>query len=110
MAKNTLSVKRVDFIRRLQEAGFDYVEATRAWETIIGLMEDAVVQGGRINLDKLGAIVPQKKPPRTINMGFERKNGSVRTGINKQYAIGRRVKYCFRLYRSFTRTHNLDWI
>ena len=64
-------------------------------------MEDAIVNGQKIQFGHLGALAPQLMPPRAINMGFKNKQAT--------YYLGQRIRYKFMLFRKFIERHQLRW-
>lgn len=108
MEKN--AVTRAEFIRRyMDDCGFSYVQACRAYETTIAVMEDAIVTASKINLGRLGALVPQWFEPRAVNMGFERTADNSVQPKQRTFFLGKRIRYKFHLYKKFQKTHQLRW-
>jgi hypothetical protein len=101
-------IDRQDFILKLKSSGLSYVEATIAYEATVALFRDAVVNGHRVNIGKVGAIVPIMRPPRPVRMGFKRVGTKVEK-VSREFILGHRIKFIFRLYRSFMRQKALNW-
>lgn len=102
------AVTRFEFIRRLMAAGMTYTTASTAYDTFIRTLEDAVVNGTRVNFGKLGALKPVHQKSRSVHMGFKRVGNSVEK-VSRTFFLGRRIKYRFQVYDKFARTHELFW-
>ena len=100
-------VTRRDFVRRFMlEAGLTYDQACRTYASMVGLMEDGIVNGHRIGFGKIGCLFPMKKPPRDIRMGFYcTPQGIVKT--TRIFHLDERVVYRFNFFREFARRHQL---
>lgn len=100
---------RAEFVKKLMKAGFKYVEACQAYESLMSTLADAVSQGAHICLGNVGALVPVVVPPRQVRMGFIMQKGGKAAKITREYFLDSRVKYKFRLYRGFVQNHQLNW-
>lgn len=109
MSQTTL--KQGDFVRAFMDSGFRYADALKIYHTFMQILEEAVVQARRVELDPIGALVPSLRPSRPVTMGFRRnKNGQV-TRQKTQYLIGKRVAWQFRVYKSFKNSRDLgEWL
>lgn len=98
----TKSVTRKTFIRRLvQDHGFSYGEASRAYAGFVETIADAVVTGQKVCIGRVLAIRPVKKPPRKVNKGFG--------GVNQTIHLGTRLGFKVILYKEFLEKHQLHW-
>ena len=102
------SVSRVQFIERFVSRGFNYTQACDAYEAMVSLFEDAIVQGRRVNIGKVGALMPVRMEPKVVHMGFKTDGGKLRK-VRREYVLGRRVKFKFNLHKAFIRQHQLGW-
>lgn len=102
------SIGRRDFIRKLMlDAGLSYEQACSAYSCLVGIVEDGVISGEKIGLGRIGCLVPVRKQPRDVVMGFERlANGQV-VRTKRIFHIDERTEYKFRLYGKFVRKHHL---
>lgn len=102
-------VTRAEFVRRLMSnAGLTYVAACSAYDVLITTLEDAVVNGQRVNFGRLGALKPVVFKSRSVHMGFRRSKDKV-DKVSRTYFLGRRIRYRFQIYDKFARTHELRW-
>lgn len=100
---NERTINRADFIRRLVgEAGLSYVDARKAFDSVIRQIEEGIITGSRVNFGRVAALKPVKLPPRVVHMGFERK-GNKFTKTSKTYYLGSRTEYKVSVYRGFKR-------
>jgi len=107
MPKN--SVTRIDFIKSfMSQCGMPYPEAIAAYDSMISVFEDAVVSGSKINIGNIGSLTPQLREARVVNMGFSRDATGVKKS-NRQYYLGKRLRYRFTLFKKFIFTHSLNW-
>lgn len=100
-------VTRREFIRRFTQSGLTYDQACRAFATLIGLIEDSLVRGEKIKFGKVGCLLPVRKPPRSIVMGFVRGPGNAVTKSRRVFHLSERTDYRFSFYREFVRKHQL---
>jgi len=101
-------VVRVTFIKRMMQAGLTYDQALTAYNTLVGTIADGIVNGQKVYLGQVGVLNPTIQPPRTVKMGFERTAAGVKN-TKREYHLDTRIKYCFRLFKQFVRTHELNW-
>lgn len=88
--------------------GLKYDQAVVAYDAMCNVFEDAIVSGSRVNIGRVGCLDPEVMEPRTVNMGFSRKGGNVEK-VSRQYFIGRRLRYRFKIFKKFMETHELGW-
>lgn len=73
--------------------------------------EDGVVNGAKIRIGRVGALLPVWQPPREHHMHFVRKKGGeIQTGIHRTYRMDGRYRFKFELYRQFLNTKHLRWV
>lgn len=101
------AIKRLDFIRKFMNAGLTYDQACRVYSSMVGILEDAVVNGDKVKFGKIGCLVPVRKPPRDVVMGFVRGPGNVVTHSKRVFHLDERVEYRFNFYNEFARKHEL---
>lgn len=104
-----ITVGRAEFVRRLMRAGFKYAEACLAYETMVSTISDAVSQGAYICFGDIGALVPTIVPPKQVKMGFIKQKGGKTEKITREYFLDSRLKYKFRIFKGFTKNHQLHW-
>lgn len=110
MSNRKQIITRAEFIRRyMNDCGLSYLESCKVYETTVSVIEDAVITGTKIGFGKVGAIVPVMMPPRVISMGFVAEKGHQIKKVKREYNIGSRVKWNFRVYKKFIATHRLRW-
>jgi nucleoid DNA-binding protein len=118
-----LAVRRADFIRDIVNSqGLTYAQAGAAFDSFVKTLEDGICAGAKIQLGKVGAIVPVRLDARPVQMHFRRERASA-TGANvlrsdehgtvirqeRTYYIGRRIKFKFRLFKGFINRKTLNW-
>lgn len=110
MTKNE-AIGRGQFIQMfMNRCGFTYAEATRAYECMCYAFEEGIVGGKRVNIGRVGAVVPEWKPGRDIHMHFTVEKGrKVRTGLKRTYHKDGHYTFKFKLYDQFVATRNLEW-
>lgn len=102
-------VKRADFIRNLVSSqGFTYAQASVAFDSFIKTIEDGICTGSKIQLAKIGAIVPTKLDPRPVRMHFKREGDKV-LKQDRTYFLGTRIKFKFKIFKAFLKSKTLDW-
>lgn len=102
-------VNRRDFIRKfMHESGLSFDQACRAYASMVGLIEDGIVNGHKIKFGKVGCLYPVKKPPRDVTMGFARlpKTGQL-VKTRRVFHLDERTDYKFGFLREFARKHQL---
>lgn len=97
---------RVDFIRRFVKGGLTYAQAHMAYQAVVDFFEDGIASRSKIRISHVGVIKPIKRGPRSITMGFKRDATGMQK-IKRNYLLGTRVSYTFRVYRAFGRKHDL---
>jgi hypothetical protein len=104
------SITRKEFVYKfMRECGMSYVEACRAFTTMVALFEDGVLCGSRITIGRVGCLNPHWRPPREVRMGFQRVSGNKVIKRTRHFNIGSRISYQLRLYKKFMATHDLGW-
>jgi len=106
-----LTVKRSDFVRHLhKEAGLPYLRAEQVCTVIMRLLENSVSAKMTINLGRIGTLRPIDLAPRRVVMGCKRSGGTgggTMEKVRREYWIGQRTRYAFRLNRAFGQHHGL---
>ena len=102
---NAKSVNRREFIAAFIKAGLKYRQACDAYNAMTDVFRDAIVAGNRVNVGRVGALVPTVRPPRVVNMGLK----SDASGGYRKYLLGRRVRYKFTMFKRFIDNHQLRW-
>lgn len=102
-------VGRALFVRRLMKDGFKYVDACRAYESLMSTLAYAVTNGAYISLGNVGSLTPVVIPPRPIRMGFVKVKGGGCEKQSREYFLDARVKYKFKIHKAFMQKHQLHW-
>ena len=105
---NNDSVNRRTFVQKFMDRGLTYAQACQIYEAMVGVFEDAVVAGTKINIGRVLSLAPVVLEPRVVSMGFKRKKNAVEK-TTKTFYLGRRLKYKVNIYREFVNTHSLNW-
>lgn len=105
-------VKRIDIIRQLhKEAGLPYLRAEQVCTVLMRLLENSVAAKATINLGRIGSLHPVEKASRRVVMGCKR-SGGVGGGtlekVKREFWLGPRTRYAFRLNRAFGHSHGLS--
>lgn len=101
-----MTVKRSDFVYKfMRDCGLTYAQACRAYDSMVGVVEDGITNGFKIGFGKVGALVPHRRPPRAVSMNCEKSPAGTRRVIE----LGPRIVYRFTLYKKFVETHPLKW-
>lgn len=95
------AVTRRTFISKFVEKGLTYQQAGKAYDTVTQIFADAVVSGQKISIGRVMAIVPVKRNPRTVSMGFG--------GIKKIVHLTSRIVFKAKIHREFLGKHSLRW-
>lgn len=101
------SIPRADFVRRFVTAGFSYNDAQRAYQVVVQTFEDAILTNSRLAIGSVGALVPSKRPPRVIKMGFERTKHGCRRRL-REFSYGETVRWKFKVFRKFAKQYSVD--
>lgn len=102
------TVKRSEIIQYLAKHGnLTYVQAEHAYAAFMRLLEDAISRRSKLNLARIGCIEPIELPPRRVVMGFKRRGKTV-TKCRRDYWLGARTRYVFKLHKAFGQDHNLS--
>ena len=99
-------LKRVDFIRKLVNNGLSYSQAQVAYRSLVEFFEDGVAGRDQVCIGHVGVLKPIKRKPRTVTMGFKRDASGVQR-IKRNFVLGTRVSYVFKIFRAFGRRHGL---
>jgi nucleoid DNA-binding protein len=101
---------RREFITRfMRECGLSYVQASRIYDTMVGVFEDGICSGSKIKIGKVGAIYPVRRPPREVSMNFKMGKGRKTQKARHVISLGPRITYKFKPYRQFMATRSLNW-
>ena len=101
------TVKRIDFVRKFMQANLTYEQACNIYACLIGVLEDAVVNGDKVKFGKIGCLFPVRKPPRDVVMGFVRVTGGKIVHSKRVFHLDERTGYRFNFYSGFVRKHQL---
>jgi hypothetical protein len=101
------SIPRAEFIRRFVAAGFEYADARRAYQVVVRTFEDAILTNSKLAIGRVGALVPVKRPPRVVKMGFERVKGGCKLRF-REFSYGETVRWKFKIFRTFAKRHGVD--
>jgi hypothetical protein len=101
------SISRAEFVRKFVAAGFEYPDAHKAYKVVVSTFEDALLTNCRVSIGRVGALVPVKRPPRVVKMGFQRtKRGVVKK--QREFSYGEVVRWKFKVFRKFAKEHGID--
>ncbi|MGV0949211.1 MAG: hypothetical protein ACOYB3_00970 [Azonexus sp.] len=103
-------ITRLNFVQNMVESGLTYDQANRAYNSVMSTFADGFVNGRRVYLGQIGVLNPSIMPPRQVKMGFAVKKGREVVKQQRVYFLDSRVKYSFRLFKKFARTHELKWV
>lgn len=110
MAKRAVYDRR-NFVEHLMREGdLTYAQATKIFNVVCSVFGEAVVNGARINIGRVGAIVPHWRPPRDVRMHFTRRGKKVRRGTERTFFMDGRYVFKFNVYRRFLKTRQLRWV
>lgn len=105
MSKTT--IKREDYVRHLvKQAGLTYVQAEAAYSATMRLFEDAIAEKNSIILGRFGVLEPKELKPRRVSMGFKKVGGRT-IRCRREFFLGVRTRYVFRVFRAFGSAHDL---
>lgn len=100
---------RAKFIAKFMHTlGCSYVEACNIYDCMVEQFKEAVVDGSKIYIGRVGALDPVWQEPKVVHMGFKRVVGSV-VREDREFVLGRRIRYRFRLFKRFIQQHQLNW-
>jgi len=102
------TVKKANFVKAFLSRGLGYAQANAAYDALLGVVEQAILDGHEIRLGHVGTITPVESDPRTVKMGFRREQGKI-VKCHREYVLGRRVQFKFRLHRTFMRRNEFKW-
>lgn len=104
------SINKPDFIQRFQrELGVSLPQADKFYDVMVRVFEDAIVRGAKIKVGHVGIIIPVRRPPREIRMGFSVGKGKKVKKTTRIYNIDSRLDFKFRVYRKFIDSRSLHW-
>ena len=101
------TIPRAEFVRRFVAAGFEYADARKAYRVVVQTFEDAVLTNSKLSIGRIGALVPVRRPPRVIKMGFERTKEGCRRR-QREFSYGEMVRWKFKVFRRFATQHGVD--
>ena len=107
---NTAPITRLVFIQNMVDTGMSYGQATSAYNSVMSTIADGVVTGRRIYLGQVGVMNPTVLPPRQVKMGFACLPGRKIVRQQREFFLDSRIKYSFRMFKKFARTHELNWV
>lgn len=94
----------------MTHAGLTYVKSEQVYDALMRLLEDSIATKSQVNLGRIGTLVPVELKPRTVKMGFKRsggQNGGKMVKCKREYFLGARTRFVFRMHRSFGKHHGL---
>lgn len=86
-----------------------YVAAGKAFECMVSTLEDAICNGQKVQLGRIGNIAPIWRNPRTVVLGCKRLPGNKFEKVRQEYILGGRIQYKFHLHKRFAATRQLHW-
>jgi nucleoid DNA-binding protein len=95
------SVTRNDFIKKFHGCGMTYRQATAIFEAVVDLVGTAVLNRQQVEFGRVGKIVPVLANSKTVSMNFPNRQ--------RQIMLGRRIRFKFRVHKSFIDSHPIDW-
>ncbi len=111
MSTGTISepVCRKDFLKKfVKYGGFTYEQAVKAYDSMVSVFSDAILNGKKINMGNVLSITPEIKEAREVCMPFKNiKNG--REKLERRYFLGRRITYAVNIYKKFFNENNVLW-
>lgn len=108
MAKPDTITRSVFVKQYMEQCGLTYQKACEVYDCMVATLQDAVINGSKVNFGRLGSLTPHWMPARAVNMGFERGPGNIVNNRQRQFFLNRRIKYKFTIYREFSKNHNLN--
>jgi len=104
------SINKPDFITRFQrELGVPFAQADKFYDVMVRVFEDAIITGAKIKVGHVGVIVPVRRPPREIRMGFVKGKGSKVKKTTRIYNLDSRLDFKFKVYKKFIESRSLHW-
>jgi len=104
------AVTRATWVKNyMDKCGMTYVQACKAFDCMVSTLEDAICNGQKVHLGKVGNITPVWRPPRTVVMGCKRLPGNKFEKVRQEYILGGRIHFKFNLHRQFSATRQLHW-
>ena len=103
-------VTRYTFIRQMVDSGLTFENANLAYNSMLTTLSDGVVNGRKVYLGQVGVLKPTVMPPRSVKMGFAVTKGRKVVKEQREFYLDSRIKYTFRMFKKFARTHELKWV
>ena len=102
------TITRRNFVAKfMRDCGLTYEQAGSVYCTFVSVIEDAIINGVRIGIGRIGAITPRRSPPRPVTMGFRRvKRGKIER-IKRTFHLDERTRWTFKVFREFEQRHHL---
>jgi hypothetical protein len=100
-------VIRLHFIQKFMRAGLTYYQACCVYSCILGILEEAFVNGNKVKFGKIGCLFPVRTRRRSVVMNFVCGPGLVVTRSKRLFHRNERTDYRFNFYREFIRKHQL---
>lgn len=96
------SITKAQIIKSLMaNCGFTYIQATKAHDCFVGLVEESVVNLYRLNLGHVGSITPKIVQGKSVSMNFKRSKAGVER-VQRYFFLDERVRFNLKLFRSFS--------
>jgi nucleoid DNA-binding protein len=95
------SITKAHIIKRLMtECNFSHDEAVLANDCLTRIFEEAVTNLTKIHIGHVGTLSPKVLKSKSVSMNFSR-NGNKVERTQKYFFLDPRVRFSFRLYKSF---------
>lgn len=96
--------KKSDFIDRFRSrAGLDCITAEKAYDAMVSVFSDAISTGGKMTVGDVMTIAPVRRPPRKVNVGFNKGQD----GAPSTVFISARTDFKVRVFDSFADKHEI---
>lgn len=105
-----LPITRLNFIQNMVASGLTFEQAIKAYNSVMSTIADGVVNTRKVYLGNIGVMNPTILPPRPVKMAFKKITGGSIVLQQREYFLDSRVKYSFRMFKKFARTHELKLI
>lgn len=103
------SVSRRAFIQKLmRDCGLTYEEARQGFNCLVSILENAVINKEAVRFGRFGVLMPVRKPPREVKMGFRRLPGNKMVKVKRVYHLDERFEWRLRVYAEFKRRNQLS--
>lgn len=93
----------------MRHGGLTYLQARRCYDSMVRTVEDGICTATKVKFGKVGAIVPVRKPPRTVSLNCKVSKGREVSKARHVFNLGPRVVFKFQMYRSFKDRTRLTW-